>query len=57
MAPRGDDGGAGLGLAIARSVIHAHAGQITVHNVEGGCRFEMDLPAQQIGQSATPAAA
>lgn len=41
----GDDGGAGLGLAIARGVVESHAGEIAVHNVEGGCRFEIDLPA------------
>jgi signal transduction histidine kinase len=41
----GDDGGSGLGLAIARGVVQSHAGQIGVHNVEGGCRFEMELPA------------
>jgi signal transduction histidine kinase len=41
----GDDGGAGLGLAIARGVVHSHDGQIAVSNVAGGCRFEVDLPA------------
>jgi signal transduction histidine kinase len=41
----GDDGGAGLGLAIARGVVQSHAGEIAVHNVEGGCRFDVDLPA------------
>jgi signal transduction histidine kinase len=40
----GDDGGAGLGLAIARGVVQSHAGRIAVHNVAGGCRFEVDLP-------------
>jgi signal transduction histidine kinase len=39
-----DDGGAGLGLAIAKGVVRSHAGQIAVRNVEGGCRFEVDLP-------------
>lgn len=42
--PDGDHGGAGLGLAIARGVVHSHAGQIAVRNVIGGCRFEVDLP-------------
>ncbi len=42
---RGDDGGAGLGLAIARGVVEAHAGAISVRNVDGGCRFEVTLPA------------
>jgi signal transduction histidine kinase len=40
----GDDGGAGLGLAIARGVVQSHAGRIAVRNVAGGCRFEVDLP-------------
>lgn len=39
------DGGAGLGLAIVRGIVEAHAGQITVANVGGGCRFEVSLPA------------
>lgn len=39
-----DDGGAGLGLAIARGVVEAHAGTLAVANVPGGCRFEMALP-------------
>jgi signal transduction histidine kinase len=41
----GDDGGAGLGLAIAKGVVQSHAGEIAVRNVDGGCRFEVDLPA------------
>lgn len=40
----GDDGGAGLGLAITRSVVESHAGSIGVRNVDGGCRFELQLP-------------
>ena len=40
------DAGAGLGLAIARGVIESHAGSISVANVDGGCRFDVDLPAQ-----------
>jgi signal transduction histidine kinase len=40
-----DDGGAGLGLAIARGVVEAHHGTIAVANVPGGCRFELALPA------------
>jgi signal transduction histidine kinase len=38
------DAGAGLGLAIARGVIESHAGSISVANVDGGCRFDVDLP-------------
>jgi signal transduction histidine kinase len=40
-----DDGGAGLGLAIARGVVEAHEGTIEVANIPGGCRFELALPA------------
>jgi signal transduction histidine kinase len=40
----GPDGGAGLGLAIARGIVEAHDGAIEVHNVDGGCRFEVRLP-------------
>jgi len=40
------DAGAGLGLAIARGVIESHAGTISVANVDGGCRFDVELPAQ-----------
>ncbi|MGW7099544.1 sensor histidine kinase [Streptomyces sp. NPDC054838] len=36
--------GAGLGLAIVRGIVEAHAGRTTVHNVPGGCRFEVTLP-------------
>jgi signal transduction histidine kinase len=41
-----DDGGAGLGLAIAHGVVTAHHGTIEVANVPGGCRFEVALPAR-----------
>ena len=41
----GTDHGAGLGLAIVRSIIEAHAGQVSVTNPRGGCRFEVRLPA------------
>jgi signal transduction histidine kinase len=40
----GPDGGAGLGLAIARGIVEAHDGEIDVRNVDGGCRFEVRLP-------------
>ncbi|MDH6707319.1 signal transduction histidine kinase [Kitasatospora sp. MAA19] len=52
--PRRDDGraagepgenGAGLGLAIVRGIVEAHAGRARVHNVDGGCCFEITLPA------------
>ncbi|MFJ6792959.1 sensor histidine kinase [Streptomyces sp. NPDC091268] len=36
--------GAGLGLAIVRGIVEAHAGTARVRNVRGGCRFEVTLP-------------
>ncbi|WP_240970147.1 sensor histidine kinase [Actinacidiphila epipremni] len=36
--------GAGLGLAIVRGIVEAHAGRAEVRNVPGGCRFEVALP-------------
>ncbi|MCC3771232.1 HAMP domain-containing sensor histidine kinase [Streptomyces sp. UNOC14_S4] len=37
--------GAGLGLAIVRGIVEAHAGRATVRNIPGGCRFDVILPA------------
>ncbi|WP_165990042.1 sensor histidine kinase KdpD [Streptomyces sp. YIM 98790] len=47
---RGEDArtppsGAGLGLAIVRGIVEAHAGRTEVHNIPGGCRFDIRLPA------------
>ncbi|MGW0732812.1 sensor histidine kinase [Streptomyces sp. NPDC002851] len=40
-----DDGGAGLGLAIARDVVQRHGGSLTVgRSAQGGALFEMRLP-------------
>jgi signal transduction histidine kinase len=39
------DSGAGLGLAIVRGVVEAHRGSVRVVNTQGGCCFEMRLPA------------
>lgn len=54
LAYRGDsarsgdeEAGGGLGLAVARGLVEAHAGDISVHNEEGGCRFVVDLPLWQ----------
>jgi signal transduction histidine kinase len=51
LAYRGDaarspglDGGAGLGLAIARGLVEAHRGDIAVRNEADGCRFIVRLP-------------
>ena len=38
------DGGAGLGLAIARGIVDAHRGRIGAENVGTGCRFTIALP-------------
>lgn len=40
-----ETGGAGLGLAIARTIIHRHGGEIVLHNrSEGGLRVSVELP-------------
>jgi len=39
-----DHGGGGLGLAIARGLVAAHDGEISVRNDNGGCRFTVRLP-------------
>jgi signal transduction histidine kinase len=51
LAYRGDSartpgaaGGGGLGLAIARGLVEAHHGEISVHNEDAGCRFIVRLP-------------
>lgn len=40
-----DAGGGGLGLAIARGLVEAHAGSVEVANHDRGCRFTIRLPA------------
>ncbi len=49
MAYRGDaartpGSGAGLGLAVARGLVEAHHGEISVRNEADGCRFTVRLP-------------
>jgi signal transduction histidine kinase len=50
LAYRGDaartpgHGGAGLGLAVARGLVEAHHGHISVRNEGEGCRFTVRLP-------------
>jgi signal transduction histidine kinase len=41
--------GAGLGLAIARSLVEAHHGDLTVRNERGGARFTVELPLEGVG--------
>jgi signal transduction histidine kinase len=45
QAKRGDSGGVGLGLAIARGIVEAHGGSITVESEVGkGSVFSFPLP-------------
>jgi len=48
---RHGDTGAGLGLAIVRGITEAHAGRVSVRNTAAGCRFELSLPAADLGPS------
>ncbi len=44
-SPVTDTGGnSGMGLAIAAGLIQAHRGEISAHNQDVGCRFEIRLP-------------
>jgi two-component system, OmpR family, sensor histidine kinase MtrB len=43
---RGSEGGAGLGLAIAKTYAVAHGGDLLYHGGEQGARFELVLPAR-----------
>ncbi len=46
------DGGVGLGLAICKSIVDAHGGQITVTSVvDRGTRFEVRLPTHGSGET------
>jgi signal transduction histidine kinase len=51
VARQRDSGGGGLGLAIAKGLVEAHAGQIEVHNHALGCRFEVRVPTTPAGSS------
>lgn len=48
-SPAGD-GGAGLGLAIARGIVEAHDGEIAVSNEGAGCRFVVRIPLIRDGE-------
>jgi signal transduction histidine kinase len=41
----GEAAGGGLGLAIVRGLVEAQGGRVHARNVNGGCRFEVRLPA------------
>jgi signal transduction histidine kinase len=45
-------GGAGLGLSIARGIVEAHSGQISVRNTGPGCQFLIKMP---LARPAAPA--
>ncbi len=40
----GAENNAGLGLSIARGIVEAHAGKISVQNIPHGCQFVIRLP-------------
>jgi signal transduction histidine kinase len=50
----GEGRGAGLGLAIARGLIEAQGGTISVGNVGPGCRFVLRIPVQEAARLASP---
>jgi signal transduction histidine kinase len=45
-------GGAGLGLSIARGIVEAHSGEISVRNTGPGCEFLITLPLARPAPSA-----
>jgi signal transduction histidine kinase len=53
---RGQDagGGAGPGLAIVRSIVEAHHGQVSGVNTAGGRRFEVRLPPSATAPGSRP---
>jgi signal transduction histidine kinase len=57
QVPGATRGGAGLGLSIASSIIHAHGGEIRVESETGhGSTFEFGLPAFRALEPAAPPA-
>ncbi|MFE4195473.1 sensor histidine kinase [Paenarthrobacter sp. NPDC056912] len=55
-ALHGSHSGAGIGLSMVAGIVKAHGGVVTVHNVDGGCRFALSLPAGSLPADAVPAA-
>ena len=54
--PHSRTAGAGLGLSIAKGIIAAHGGSITLASPETGTRFEIALPVEVAGAPAEPEA-
>jgi signal transduction histidine kinase len=50
--PDPQGGGAGLGLSIARGIVDAHSGKVTVRNIGPGCEFTITLPLARTGATA-----
>lgn len=46
--------GAGLGLAITRSIVRAHGGEIAAHSSGGATRFEISLPRREAAPDHRP---
>jgi two-component system OmpR family sensor kinase len=47
LAASGHVPGSGLGLSIARAIMHAHGGDLTVDSQQGqGCTLSLRLPAR-----------
>jgi signal transduction histidine kinase len=53
-----DTGGVGLGLAVARTNVREHGGDVTLATADsGGLRVRLELPVEAAGESSKPLAA